>query len=139
MGLSGEVMDNLKKWMPVLIITFFIGLLAGYYIPVQSDSGEEAAINTCPANLTDLIALNVALNNPKVIGFLENKSIDSIRFSKVIYDEENKDSIQIGLYLDDSEAGTCLSSPIMDVEVNNSCMVYSVYKPYPSYIPNCKP
>lgn len=139
MGLSGEVMDNLKKWIPILIISFFIGLLAGYYIPIQSYSVEEDAINTCPANLTDLIALNVALNDPKVIGFLENKSIDSIRFSKVIYDEKNKDSIQIGLDLDDSEAGTCLSSPSMIVKINNSCMVYSIYKPYPSYIPNCKP
>lgn len=139
MGLSGEVMDNLKKWIPILIITFFIGLLAGHYIPIKSYSGEEATINTCPENLTDLIALNVALNNPKVIGFLENKSIDSIRFSKVSYDEENKDSIQIELCLDDSEAGTCLSSPCMIIEINNSRMVYSVYKPYPSYIPNCKP
>lgn len=139
MGLSGEVMDNLKKWIPILIITFFIGLLAGHYIPVLSDSGEKTAINTCPAKLTDLTALNVALNDPEVLLFLENKSVDSIRFSKVSYDEENKDSIQIGLYLDDSEAGTCLSSPRMVVKVNNSCRVYSAYELYPSYIPNCKP
>ncbi|ADN36633.1 hypothetical protein Mpet_1881 [Methanolacinia petrolearia DSM 11571] len=131
-------MDNVKKWIPILIITFFVGLLAGYFLPVQSDQGEEAVINTCPANVTDLTALNVALNDSRVIGFLENKSIDSITLYRVSHDEENKNLIQVGFYLSESEADTCLSSPRMYVDVNNSCMIYSVYKPYPSYIPGCK-
>ena len=132
-------MDNVKKWIPILITTFFVGLLAGYYLPVQSELGKESVINTPPANVTDLTALNVALDDPEVIEFLENKSIDSIKFSRVSYDEKDKNLIQIGFHLSDSEAGTCLSSPRMYVEVNNSCMIYSVYQPYPSYIPGCKP
>ncbi|ADN36630.1 hypothetical protein Mpet_1878 [Methanolacinia petrolearia DSM 11571] len=131
-------MDNVKKWIPILIITFFMGLLAGYFLPVQSDQGEEAVINTCPANVTDLTALNVALNDSRVIEFLENKSIDSIKFSGIGFDERYNYSIQIEFYLSDSEADTCLSSPRMFVKINNSCMIYSAYRPYPSYIPGCK-
>ena len=131
-------MDSVKKWIPILIITFFVGLLAGYFLPVQSDQGEEAVVNTTPANVTDLTALNVALNDSRVIGFLENKSIDSITFSKINYGEKENDSIQIVFYLSESEADTCLSSPRMFVKINNSCMIYSAYKPYPSYIPGCK-
>ena len=131
-------MDNVKKWIPILIITFFVGLLAGYFLPVQSDQGEEAVINACPANVTHLTALNVALNDSRVIEFLENKSIDSIKFSGIGFDERYKNSIQIEFYLSDSEADTCLSSPRMFVKINNSCMIYSAYQPYPSYIPGCK-
>lgn len=92
----------------------------------------------CPAKVTSLDALTVALRDPEVVGLLENKSIETITFSKGTYADRNMNYTQMVFRPEDPDPGDCMTAPTIVVQVNESCGVYAAYETYPSHIPGCK-
>jgi hypothetical protein len=92
----------------------------------------------CPGKVTSLDALTVALRDPEVVGLLENKSIETITFSKGTYADRNMNYTQMVFRLEDPDPGDCMTAPMIVVQVNDSCGVYAAYETYPSHIPGCR-
>ena len=130
-------MNYVKPLTAVLVILAFIaGTGVGYFLPEQGEPATAGA--ACPDRITSRDALTVALHDPEVVGLLGNKSIDTIAFSKGSYPERNVNYTQVLFRLGDPDPNDRMTAPMIVVQVNESCMVYSVYKTYPSYIPETR-
>ena len=121
----------------LVILAFIVGVGVGYLLAAQGEPATAGA--ACPDRITSLDALTVALHDPEVVGLLGNKSIDTIAFSKGSYPERSVNYTQILFRLGDPDPDDRMTASMIVVQVNESCMVYSVYKTYPSYIPETPP
>lgn len=121
----------------LVILAFIAGTGVSYLLPAQGETATAGA--ACPDKITSRDALTVALHDPEVVGLLGNKSIDTIAFSKGSYPERNMNYTQILFRLGDPDPDDRMTAPMIVVQVNESCMVYSVYKTYPSYIRETPP
>ncbi|WP_292520313.1 hypothetical protein [Methanoculleus sp.] len=120
----------------LVILAFIVGVGVGYLLAAQGEPATAGA--ACPERITSRDALTVALHDPEVVGLLGNKSIDTIAFSKGSYPERNVNYTQVLFRLGDPDPNDRMTAPMIVVQVNESCMVYSVYKTYPSYIPETR-
>lgn len=128
-------MDGIKLLTAgLLILAFVVGGGAGYLLAPQNTPGTVAD-DACPAEITSLDALTVALHDPEVIGLLDNKSIDTITFSKGSYTDKNMNYTQIVFRPEDPNPDDRETASMIVVQINDSCMVSSAYETYPSYIP----
>lgn len=133
-------MDNIKPLMAgSLILTFFVGIGVGYYLPVQNEPQSTQTADPCPAEITSLDALNVTLADPEVLGLLGNKSIGTIAFSGGSYPERDTNYTQIVFRLQDPDPDDHMTASMIVVRINGSCMVSTAYETYPSYIPELVP
>lgn len=123
----------------LVILAFIAGTGAGYLLTAQNEAPTAGAAATCPAEITPLDALTVALHDPKVVGLLDNKSIDTIAFSKGSYSERDMNYTQIIFRLQDPDPDDRETASMVVVQVNDSCMVSCAYETYPSYIPRAPP
>ena len=129
-------MDRMSKLMAgLLILTFFVGVGVGYLIPIQSEPYEAGIAGKCPTEITSLEALTIALHDPEVVGLLDNKSIDTIAFSKGSYSERGVKFTQIVFHPRDPNPDDRMTTSMIVVQINKSCMVSAAYETYPSYIP----
>jgi len=106
--------------------------------PLGCISPSTQPPENCPAEVTSLDALTVALHDPEVIGLLDNKSIETITFSRGTYTDKNMSYTQMVFRLEDPDPGDCMTAPMIVVQVNDSCMVSAAYETYPSHIPGCR-
>lgn len=132
------IMNDTTLIVGLIILAFVAGGGVGYLLASQNTPGTVAD-DRCPAEITSRDALTVALHDPEVVGLLGNKSIDTIAFSKGSYPERNVNYTQVLFRLGDPDPDDRMTAPMIVVQVNESCMVYSVYKTYPSYIPRAPP
>lgn len=123
----------------IVILAFIAGTGAGYLLTARNEAPTAGAEGTCPAEVTPLNILTVALNDPKVIGLLGNKSIAAIAFSRGTYSEQDMNYTQIVFRLQDPDPDDHMTASMIVVQINDSCKVYSVYETYPSYIPKIVP
>ncbi|KAF5087227.1 hypothetical protein DSECCO2_51540 [anaerobic digester metagenome] len=131
-------MNSVKPLIAGLVILAFIaGTGVGYLLSAQGEPATAGA--ACPDRIASLDALTAALHDPEVVGLLGNKCIDTIAFSKGSYPERNVNYTQILFRLGDPDPDDRMTASMIVVQVNESCMVYSVYKTYPSYIPETPP
>ncbi len=121
----------------LLILTLFLGIGIGHFISAQDESCETGIVDTCPAEITSLDALIVALNDHEVIGLLDKKDIDTIAISKVSSLERDADYTQIVFHPQDPDDR--MTPSMIVVQINDSCMVQAAYETYPSYIPETVP
>lgn len=132
-------MDKLKKITALsLIITFFLGTGVGYFISIQNEPCKEEIPYICPAELTSLDALDLALSDPEVTELLQNKSVNRIGFSRVLSQQHGANMYnytQIVFNLEDSDPDDRLMSTSIYVQINDSCMVCSAYESYPAPFP----
>jgi len=91
-----------------------------------------------PEKVTSLDALTVALHDPEVIGLLENKSIETITFSRGTYQDRGMNYTQMVFRPGDPDPDDCMTAPMIVVQVNDSCWAFAAYETYPSYIPGCR-
>ena len=89
----------------------------------------------CPAKVTSSMTVALAIRGRRV---LENKSIETITFSKGTYADRNMNYTQMVFRPEDPDPGDCMTAPTIVVQVNESCGVYAAYETYPSHIPGCK-
>ncbi|MDK2890252.1 MAG: hypothetical protein PWR21_884 [Methanoculleus sp.] len=122
----------------LLILAFVVGGGVGCFLAPQNAPGTVAD-DRCPAEITSLDALTVALHDPEVVGLLDNKSINTIVFSKGSYPERDMNYTQIVFHPLDPDPDDRMTASMIVVQVNDSCMVHSVYETYPSYIPEAPP
>jgi len=122
----------------LLVLAFVVGGGVGYLLAPQNTPGTVAD-DTCPAEITSLDALTVALRDPEVVGLLDNKSIDTIAFSKGFYSEGGVNFTQIVFYPPDPNPDDRMTASMIVVQINKSCMVSAAYETYPSYIPEAPP
>ena len=106
--------------------------------PLGCISPSTQPPENCPAEVTSLDALTVALHDPEVIGLLENESIETITFSKGTYADRNMNYTQMVFRPEDPDPDDCMTAPMIVVQVNDSCRVSAAYETYPSYIPGCR-
>lgn len=133
-------MDGIKTLMgSLLIITLFLGIGIGYLLLPQNESCGTEITNRCPAEITSLDALTVALHDPEVIGLLENKSIGTITFSRGTYTDKDMNYTQIVFHPQDVNPENHMTAPLIVVQINDSCMISAAYETYPSYIPEATP
>jgi len=118
----------------LLVLAFAVGGGVGYLLAPQNTPGTVAD-DTCPAEITSLDALTVALRDPEVVGLLDNKSIDTIAFSKDPYPGRGRNYTQIVFRLEDPDPDDHETASMIIVQINDSCMVDTAYQTYPSYIP----
>lgn len=123
----------------LIILAFIAGIGAGYLLSTQNEPAAAGAAGICPAEITSLDALTVALHDPEVVELLDNKSIDTITFSKGSYPERDTNYTQLVFRPLDPDPDDRETSSMIVVKINDSCMVYSVYETYPSYIPEVPP
>lgn len=121
----------------LLILTLFLGIGIGHFISAQDESCETGIVDTCPAEITSLDALIVALNDQEVIGLLDKKDIDTIAISKVSSLERDADYTQIytQIVFHPQDPDDRMTPSMIVVQINDSCMVQAAYETYPSYIP----
>ncbi|WP_214084187.1 hypothetical protein [Methanoculleus sp.] len=122
----------------LLVLAFIVGGGVGYLLAPQNIPGTVAD-DTCPAEITSLHALTVALHDPEVVGLLDNKSIDTIAFSKDPYPGRGRNYTQIVFRLHDPNPDDRETASMIIVQINDSCMVDTAYQTYPSYIPRAPP
>ena len=123
----------------LVILAFIVGAGAGYILATRSDPATAGVTDTCPVGVTSLDALAVALRDPEVLELLDRKDIRTIALSRGSYSERNMNYTQILFRLQDPDPNDRMTAPMIVVQVNDSCMVYSVYETYPSYIPEAPP
>lgn len=128
-------MDSIKPLMAgLLVLAFVVGGGVGYLLAPQNTPGTVAD-DACPAEIASLDALTVALRDPEVVGLLDNKSIDTIAFSKGSYPGRGVNYTQIVFRPRDPNPDDRETASMIVVQINDSCMVYTAYETYPSYIP----
>ena len=106
--------------------------------PLGCISPSTPPPENCPAEVTSLDALTVALHDPEVIGLLENESIETITFSRGTYQDRGMNYTQMVFRPGDPDPDYCMTAPMIVVQVNDSCMVSAAYETYPSHIPGCR-
>lgn len=119
----------------LLIFTLFLGVGIGH-LSAQNEPYKTRTVDTCPAEITSLDALTVALHDPEIIELLDKKNVSTIAFSKGSYPERNTNYTQIVFHLHDPDLSDHMTAPRIVVQINDSCMVSAAYETYPSYIPN---
>ncbi|WP_214020619.1 hypothetical protein [Methanoculleus sp.] len=122
----------------LLVLAFIVGGGVGYLLAPQNTPGTVAD-DTCPAEITSLHALTVALHDPEVVGLLDNRSINTIVFSKGSYPERDMNYTQIVFHPLDPDPDDRMTASMIVVKINDSCMVDTAYQTYPSYIPRVSP
>ncbi|PKL62901.1 MAG: hypothetical protein CVV31_03570 [Methanomicrobiales archaeon HGW-Methanomicrobiales-2] len=129
-------MDDMKSLtVGLIILAFIVGAGTGYLLSTQ----DTTTAGTCPAEITSLDALTVALHDSEVVELLEDKSISTIAFSRGPCSERNMNYTQIVFRPLDPDPDDHMTASMIIVQVNDSCMVYAVYETYPSYIPEVLP
>lgn len=121
----------------LVILAFIAGTGVGYFLAAQGEPATAGA--ACPDRITSLNALTVALRDPEVLKLLDNKSISTIAFSEGSHPERDTNYTQIVFRPQDPDPDDRETASMIIVQINSSCMVYSVYKTYPSYIPEAPP
>lgn len=135
-----QSMSSIKPLTAGLVILAFIaGAGAGCLLATQSDPATAGVTDTCPAGVTSLDALTVALRDPAVLDLLDRKDISTIAFSRGSYSEKDMNYTQILFRPRDPDPDDRMTASMIVVQVNDPCMVYSVYETYPSYIPEAPP
>lgn len=122
----------------LLILAFIVGGGVGYLLAPQGISGTVPD-GACPSEITSLDALTVALRDPEVVGLLDNKSIDTIAFSKGSYPARDANYTQIIFRPEDPDPDDHETVSMIVARINDSCMVDTAYQTYPSYIPKVSP
>lgn len=128
--------DNMKKIVAgFLIITFFCGMLVGYFMVPHNDLPKTDWPTECPEEVSFQIAYEMALNNPEVVELISNKSIRTVTLSKLYDNNRDMNYTQIVFQPQDPNPDDRMTGSRIIVQINDSCMVYSAYETYPSYIP----